>query len=82
MDGPVTAPLSPERSVPLVSRSRARLGHYPHDRRNSDWARSSGDKAFAIEEGKADIQGLYLAIKLHEQGDLAARLDADVGAAG
>ena len=40
------------------------------------------DKAFAIEEGKADIQGLYLAIKLHEQGDLAARLDADVGAAG
>ena len=28
------------------------------------------DKASAIEEGKADILGLYLVIKLHEQGEL------------
>ena len=28
------------------------------------------DKASAIEEGKADVLGLYLVIKLHEQGEL------------
>ena len=59
-----------------VPRGRARARHQEHDRRQGHGARRrSRSSASGLEEGKADVLGLYMVTKLHEQGELTGALE-------
>ena len=58
-----------------VPRGRARARHQEHAGRQGHGARRAQGTRLGLEEGKADVLGLYMITRLHEKGEVSGSLE-------